>query len=129
MRITSITLGYLKWHYGRAIISLTGIWKNFLHFLAEYFSLKLLFRNFFDPWKRMTDSYPPSFDLRKYFYAFIANSIMRIVGMIIRAGLILIGLTVYVLFALLYPVALVLWLILPVIMLGLIIIGLYLIIT
>jgi hypothetical protein len=128
MKIIFIILGYLKWHYSKAISSLSDIWKNFLYFTSNFFSIKLLFQNFFDPWKRMTDSYPKSFDLKKYFYAFIANLIVRIVGMIMRTGLIIIGLASYIIMALLYPIILIIWILLPLFIITLIIIGLILII-
>ena len=76
----------------------------------------------------MTDGYPKSFDLRKYFYAFIANSIVRVVGMIMRSVLIVIGLSCYVLLALAYPLALIIWLILPLFIITLIGTGLFLVI-
>jgi hypothetical protein len=128
MKIIFIILGYLKWHYSKAISSLSDIWKNFLYFTSNFFSIKLLFQNFFDPWKRMTDSYPKNFDLKKYFYAFIANLIVRIVGMIMRTGLIIIGLASYIIMALLYPIILIIWILLPLFIITLIIIGLILII-
>ena len=128
MKTILIILGYLRWHYGKAIISLTIIWKNFLNFIFNFFSINLLFKNFFDPWKRMTDSYPSSFDLKKYFYAFMTNMIVRVVGMLMRGFLIIIGLAVYVLFALLYPVTLIIWLVLPLFVLGLFLLSLFLII-
>ena len=123
MKITLIILGYLRWHYGQAFFSLISIWKNFLYFVFEYFSIKLLFVNFFDPWKRMADSYSKKFELKKYFYTFIANLIMRTVGMIMRLFLIIVGLTCYILLALLFPVAVILWVSLPLIILILILAG------
>ena len=128
MKITLIILGYLKWHYSKAIYSLTNIWKNFLFFIFEYFSINLLFKNFFSPWKRMTNNYPKKFSAKKYFYTFTANLIVRVVGMIMRLCLIIIGLASYALLALFYPVALILWLFLPLIILILITDGLILII-
>jgi hypothetical protein len=128
MKIILIILGYLKWHYGQAIYSLWNIWKNFLFFIFEFFSIKLLFQNFFDSWKRMTDDYPRSFDLKKYFAIFIVNMITRIVGIIMRTGLIIIGLTCYFLMFIAYPLALVIWLLLPAIIVSLILTGIFLII-
>ena len=128
MKIVLVILGYLKWHYGKALRSLTGVWGNFLYFISEYFSISLLFQNFFDPWKRMTDSYPKGFDLKKIFYAILTNLIARIVGIIMRSFLILIGLSVYILLAALYPVVMLLWLTLPLIIVYLIGAGLILII-
>lgn len=128
MQITLVILGYLKWHYSKAISSLGKIWKNFLYFVFDFFSIGLLFKNFFDPWKRMTDNYPKSFDFKIYFAVFITNLITRIIGIIVRLVLIIIGLACYILLTLLFPVALAIWLVLPFIIILLIIEGVFLII-
>ena len=128
MQVILIVLGYFKWHYSKAIVSLTKIWKNFLYFLFEFFSIQLLFKNFFDPWKRMTDNYPKSFNLKKYFYAFLANIIIRLVGMLMRLALIIIGLVACLLLIIAYPVAVAIWLLLPLIVIYLLSTGLFLII-
>lgn len=124
-----IILGYLNWHYGKAVRSLSRVWQNLLFFVSEFFSLKLLFKNFFDPWKRMNDPYPKGFSFKKYLYAFLTNLIVRVVGMIMRAALIIIGLTACLTLIILYPVVLIGWLVLPLIVLALIGFGLFLIIT
>lgn len=129
MQTISIILGYLKWHYGRAIRSLGQVWGNFLIFTYDFFSIKLLYKNFFDPWKRMSDSYPKSFDFKKYFYAFITNLIVRLVGIIMRLVLLGVGLICYILLAILYLPALIIWLLLPFIVIFLIGSGLFLIIS
>jgi hypothetical protein len=126
MKMVIIILGYLKWHYGKAIYSISRIWKNFLFFVFEFFSIKLLFRNFSDPWKKMSDSYPKNFNLKEYFYAFITNIIVRIVGMIMRTGLIITGLASYLIMVLLYPIIIIGWLFLPLIIIILIGNGLFL---
>ncbi len=123
MKIVLTVLGYLRWHYGKAIYSLSNIWVNFLYLIFEYFSIKLLFENYFSPWKRMTDNYPKKINLKEYFYTFTTNLIMRIVGLIMRSLLIIIGLICYVLLALLYPLAVIIWLILPIVIFILIIQG------
>lgn len=128
MKTLAIIFGYIKWHYGKAIISLSKIWKNFLFFIFDFFSIKLLFQNFFDPWKRMTDYYPKSFDIKKYFYSFINNLIMRLVGMLMRTGMIIVSFISLIIFILIYPLILLLWLILPFIVLALILNGLFFII-
>ena len=128
MNIVLMILGYLKWHYGKAIRSVGSIWGIFLLFVADYFSLKLLFKNFFDPWKRMTDAYPKKINFKEYFYAFITNLIVRVVGIIMRTVLIIIGLTAYILTAILFPFVMIVWLLLPLIILGIIGSGIILII-
>ena len=128
MKMILIILGYLKWHYGKAIFSLTKIWRNLLDFIFNYFSINLLFKNFFDPWKRMADDYPSGFNLKKIFYTLLANLITRIVGMIMRFFLIIIGLFCYIIFILFYPLAIILWLLLPLLIIILILEGILLII-
>lgn len=128
MKTLAIIFGYIVWHYSKAIISLSKIWGNFLIFIFNFFSIKLLFQNFFDPWKRMNDYYPKSFDFRKYFYAFLNNLIMRIVGMIMRTFMIIAGFASLIIFIFIYPPALLIWLILPFIILGLFINGIFFII-
>ena len=128
MKIISIALGYLRWHYSRALKSIIGIWRNFLYFVTQFFSFSLLIKNFFAPWKRMSDPYPHNFIIKDYIFSFIVNLITRLVGIIMRLGLFLIGLFVYIFLALLLPVVLVAWLLLPLILISLIIIALYLII-
>jgi hypothetical protein len=127
MKIILIILGFLKWHYGRAVRSLIAIWGIFLSFVANYFSIELLFTNFFDPWKRMTDAYPKKIDLKEFFYAFITNIIVRILGILMRTFLITIGITAYTITILLFPLALICWLLLPFIVLSILMIGVFLI--
>ena len=129
MKTILIIFAYFKWHYGKAILSLSNIWKNFLYFIFHYFSIGLLFKNFFDPWKRMADSYPKSFNFKEYLFSFLTNMIVRIVGMIMRSFMIIIGLTCYIILAIFYPVAVIIWLLLPFITLYLIATGLLFIIS
>jgi hypothetical protein len=128
MKLIVVIIGYFKWHYSKALKSITSIWKNFLDFLVAFFSLKLVVKNLFDPWKRMNDIYPARFNFKDYFFAFLTNAIMRIVGIIMRLLLLVVGVVGYILFFILLPITLIVWLILPLIILFLAISGLYLII-
>lgn len=128
MKVIAILLGYLKWHYSRAIFSLVKIWRNFLFFLLEFFSLKLLIKNLLDPWKRMTDPYPKTFSFKSYLFSFITNSITRVVGIVMRLGLLIIGVVVVFLFCLALPIFISLWLILPLLILFMAGVAIYLII-
>lgn len=128
MEFLKTFLGYLKWHYSKALIATFSLWKNILYFLFNFFSIRSLLGNFFTPWKRLADSYPKKFDLKVYFFTFIVNIITRIVGMILRSIIIFIGLACCVIYIIFLPVTLVLWLALPPIMIFLIIYGLILII-
>jgi hypothetical protein len=113
MKIIFIILGYIHWHYGRAVYSLISIWKDFLIFTFEYFSLNKTFANFFQPWKRLNSEYPKNFDLKIYLSTFMVNMIVRIIGMLMRALLIVVGLASCLFMLLLYPLVLIIWLALP----------------
>lgn len=128
MKFITTSLGYLKWHYGRALATTFLFWRNILVFLFNFFSIKNLIGNFFTPWKRLADNYPKSFDLKIYFFTFLVNSIMRIVGVILRSIIIAIGLLVCAIYIALLPLSLLIWLALPIIIIYLIISGLILII-
>ncbi len=129
MKILVICLGYFHWHYTRGLRSLFDIWQNFLVFIFQFFSVSYLIKNFFDTWKRMSDPYPKSFSFKDYLLTFLVNLIARIVGMIMRAGLLIISLLALGLFCLLLPVLIIGWLVLPFLILGIISSGLYLIFT
>lgn len=128
MKIITIAFGYLKWHYSKALKSLINIWQNFLVFLFQFFSIKLLLKNFFDPWKRMADPYPKSFSFKDYFFAFIINLIVRLVGILMRLCLLIIGLSTCLLFCILLPIILIIWFVLPAIIIFMLGTALYLII-
>ncbi len=132
MNFLKTILGYLKWHYGKALFATFSLWRNLLFFLLRFFSLKSLFANFFMPWKRLTESYPKDFGLdsetlKKYFNTFIVNIIMRFFGMIFRTFAILIGLLCCLTFILILPLTLAFWLVLPVLIIGSLLFGLILI--
>ena len=91
MNIVTIIWGYIKWHYSQAIRGMAKIWKNIIVFLFNYFSIALLFKNFFDPWKRMTERKPSFFQTKEYFTASLSNMIMRLLGMVLRTLMLIIG--------------------------------------
>ena len=128
MKFLQTSLGYLKWHYGKALIYTFSFWKNILVFLFNFFSIKSLLGNFFTPWKRLADSYPKRFSLKINSFTFLVNTIMRIVGIILRSIIIIIGLACCAIFVFSFPFALIAWLVLPPIVIFLLIYGLILII-
>ncbi len=125
VKLLIIFFGYLKWHYSKALVAVFSFWKNLLVFLFNFFSIKNLLGNFFTPWKRLADSYPERFDIKAYFFAFIANMIMRIVGMILRSIVVFIGLVCCAIFIICFPLALLIWFALPIIIAILIMYGMY----
>ena len=68
------------------------IWKNMLWFVQSFFSIKLLLKTFFSPWKRLQERHYRSEGISEFFANIIVNTLMRIVGIVIRTVVIIIGL-------------------------------------
>ncbi|MEK7117492.1 MAG: hypothetical protein AAB861_01835 [Patescibacteria group bacterium] len=120
-------LEYFKWHYGRGFNELIGILRNFFSFLVHFFSLKLLLQTFFSPWKRMSERYERGLHIESMLETFLVNLIMRAVGTLSRLIIILAGLGLLIIFMILSFFSLVLWLFLPLILLGFLLSSFYLI--
>jgi len=109
---------YFKWHYGKGFGEAINTIKNFLWFIAHFFSFKLLLKTLFSPWRRMGESYGDGFNLEAFASAFIVNSLMRVVGFISRVIIIFVGVVTYVA-ALLFGLSIIfIWILLPVILMG-----------
>ncbi len=114
MEIAKISLRYFKWHYGKALLSTFGFWETILDFLFNYFSMTSLVKNFFSPWKRLSENYPSRFDLSEYFNVFAVNLMMRISGMLIRFFALVLGLIVIGIYIVCLPIAFAVWIFLPI---------------
>lgn len=86
-----IILDYFLWHYGRAIKQGLNAWKNILWFFANFFSITLLLKTLFQPWKRIFERSGQGFDPGRFFEAIIINTMMRLVGFVMRSIVLIIG--------------------------------------
>jgi hypothetical protein len=109
----SIILQYLIWQFFDVPKQLLSAWKNFLLFNLNYFSVPLLLRTFFSPWRRYKWSYGKGFDARRYVEVFFSNLISRILGAIVRSFLVIAGLAVEVFIIFSGLIAFFGWLLLP----------------
>lgn len=97
-------------------MSILGIWRNFILFVANYFSIVLLFKTLFNPWKRISESYGRGFDIGKFFSALTLNVLSRSIGFIMRSAAIFMGVLAEI-FVLIFGAAfLILWFFLPLIL-------------
>lgn len=130
MGFTLVTLDYLQWHYTKALVEFSRIYKNLLRFVYHFFSVPLLLQSFFSPWRRLGEAYPKDkFDLEGVFTTLVVNSLMRLVGIFMRLVLIGTALVFLFLMILFYPVFLAVWLLLPFLSLAFIIVGAVLLIA
>jgi hypothetical protein len=109
----NIILQYLIWQFFDVPRQLLLAWKNFLLFNLNYFSVPLLLRTFFSPWRRYKWSYGKGFDARRYLEVFFSNLTSRILGAIVRSFLVAAGLIVEILIIFSGLIAFFGWLLLP----------------
>lgn len=114
MNILSVIGHYFAWHYSTALFRFSVIYRDIVIFVKNFFSLGVLLRSFLSPWRRLNEPYPENrFDLSEMASVFVVNILMRLVGIFIRSIFIIIGLMALILTLALYPVLLLFWLVLP----------------
>lgn len=93
MAVLLILRDYMRWHYTRAFSDSFHIWRNVTFFVFTFFSIPLLLRTLFQPWKRIEAGRETSgFDIQDYLSTKVVNLVMRLVGAFMRLSLIVIGL-------------------------------------
>jgi len=117
--IGKLIFSWLKWRFYEAPAALFLIWKNYIYFVSDFFSMPLLLKTFISPWKRYKWSYPKGFNIGGFFSAFISNVFSRIIGIIGRSVLIILGI-VSQFFTLVIGTAVIsIWIFMPLILIGL----------
>lgn len=110
----NIFFQWLAWHFWEVPKEIVRAWKNFLKFNFNYFSVSLLLRTFFAPWRRYGMSYGRGLNIGHYIEVFFSNMIFRLIGVVLRSFLIFFGLATEVFLFFLGIVVFFAWLILPV---------------
>lgn len=121
-----ILLRFWGWYYTGAVKSLVKIWKNFIIFVKEYYSIPLLLRTLISPWRRDVTRRPRGLDIKRLFEVLAFNLISRTIGFILRSIIVVVGLICLIGVIIFGFLALILWLILPVVLVFFIAIGLLL---
>jgi len=104
---------YFYWHYGPGFKGLLRIWKNFVLFGYNYFSIGILLNTLFSPWHRISSSYGRGFDPMVWTRVFMENMITRLIGAVVRSVVISIGLVVEVFILSIGASLVVIWIFLP----------------
>lgn len=108
MSALSLPLFYIIWHYTGALKDFWRFFFTILWFLYHFFSLPILVRTFFAPWRRLkehTRGHPLE--------DFIANTALRLVGIVMRSATIVAGVVALILAVVLLIAAFFVWLSLP----------------
>lgn len=114
----NILFQYLEWHFLDAPQRILKIWRDFLLFNLNYWSIPLLFKTLFSPWRRYKFSYGKGLDFKRYFEAFTFNAISRVIGFIMRSIFIFVGIATEILIILGGIVIFLIWILLPVVLIA-----------
>lgn len=104
---------YLRWHYTTAFADILHVIKNFERALLELFSIKLLLKTFFKPVFRIKETYAGGINLEAFFTMILTNTLMRMVGMVVRTLFILLGLVFLALLFGIGAIVYLVWLVAP----------------
>lgn len=129
MKFITLVPYYFVWHYTRAVRDLIEIGANFVWFIYNYFSIKVLFSTLFAPYKRLTEKYRGGLDIEKFLESIVVNLLMRIIGFVMRTAVLVVGLIAILVTFVAGAVLIVVWLLLPIILLIMFTFGLLAIIS
>jgi len=117
MSFLSFLLQYFVWHYGMALLDFLRVASNFYWCIWNYFSIELLARSFFVPWKRLNEAHS----------GFLARAIvilvMRLIGILARLSVFAAATISFILLTISSVIAFVLWIVLPFVVVLLVIVG------
>lgn len=114
----NILIQWISWQFFEMPKNILKVWRNFLLFNLNYFSIVLILKTFFSPWRKYSWVYPRGFDIGKYSEVFFSNLISRFLGAIVRSILIIFGIFVELFIIFGGIVVLFGWLALPLLLIG-----------
>jgi hypothetical protein len=82
---------WFLWQFYEMPKFLLQVWQNYFMFATNLFSVTLLLKTFFSPWRRYSWKYPKAFDFKEFFNTLISNTFSRILGAMMRTVLIIAG--------------------------------------
>lgn len=85
MRITTFIKAYGFWHYTNGFLALLKNVGNTLTFFWRFFDIPRLLLHLFSPWHRLGEQYQRGDSASQRLATFVVNTLMRLVGAIVRA--------------------------------------------
>lgn len=117
---------WLVWHFYEMPKFLLGVWKNYILFALNYFSLPVLLKSLFAPWRKYRWKYPKGFKVAEFFNTLISNAFSRLLGAIVRIVLVFVGILFQIFVLAAGLVLFMLWIFIPfIIIAGLLFVFLY----
>jgi hypothetical protein len=104
---------YFLWHYSQGVFDYFKVWRNLIWFLWNFFSIKILLKTFFTPFKRLKEYYDGDLNMESLVTSILVTNFMRVVGMVFRSVVIIFGLIILTLFIFGGLLGMIIWLFLP----------------
>ncbi|HEY4476907.1 MAG TPA: hypothetical protein VJB69_02940 [Candidatus Paceibacterota bacterium] len=82
---------YFAWHYTNGLVGCIRLLADFLWFIYHFFSIPVLGRTLFTPWRRLGESYRRGFDPEGVLETIIVNVLMRLFGLVMRIVFLVVG--------------------------------------
>lgn len=105
-------VGILGWWYGTGWKQHASKVKERLASTMDYFSIDLLLRTLFAPFRQISAE-KTNGSINMQMHAFFDRMISRVIGMIVRSGMIVIGTAAIIMYALLGCIGLLVWALVP----------------
>lgn len=122
----NVIITWFFWHFFEMPKFLFSVWQNFISFGLNFFSIPLLLKTLFSPWRRYRWNYPKRFDVKEFLNTLVSNTFSRIIGGFCRIILIIVGIIFQVIVVWVGLLAIILWFFIPFLMIAGIIIFLIL---
>lgn len=114
MKIGSLFLRYIGWHYSRALIEFWQNVKTLFWFAGHFFSIEILLKTFFQPWKRLNEEKGSAAGgLEDWFGRFVINTLMRFIGIVCRSSILFMAVISFLILAVSSVGLFLVWLALP----------------
>lgn len=110
---------YVWWHYHAGLRALVRHASNLPRLVWRLFAPVSLLKNLFAPFQRLQESYPEQVSLKAWVSSFVVNTLMRLLGAAVRSALLLFGLIIFTLSCLFTATVIVMWVIWPLVCIGL----------
>lgn len=120
----NIVAQWISWHFLEMPKNILLSSKVFMEFCIDYFSIKVLFKTLFEPWKMDLKNYQERLEVEDYINVWFDNFISKTIGTILRTSLILWGLLSIAISLTIILIIFISWLLMPVLLVWLIYYGL-----
>lgn len=118
-----LALAFLSWWYSKGWTELISKLIAFIDSIGQLFSVKILLKTLFDPWRRITST--GSIGISSYLHAAVDNTISRLVGLTVRLLVLTAGLLFSLVIIVVGCLVIIIWPLLPPAFILTIVLGLF----